>query len=195
TRDKFEDALRVLAGLLKLAESEGRTRSVIEILMLQALVFEKQGNSLQALVVLSHALSLAEPEEFIRVFVEEGTAMVSLLLKLIEALHKKHFSSFPTISSGYIVKLLEALGICVALPAHNEHFSQIAQSSLIDPLSERELNVLRLIAVGMSNQEIADEMIIALSTVKWHIKHIYGKLNAHRRTQVIARARELQLLD
>jgi len=191
-RGKLTEAETLLARLLQLTDAEGRMRSVIEVLVLQALLYEAQGNTTQALQALSRALSLAEPEGFIRVFAEEGTAMTTLLMKLIHAKRTGHLSTTYPVSLNYVRKLLDVLGMCVVLPTE-VRFQSIVQP-LVSPLSERELTILHLIAAGMSNQQIADEMIVAVSTVKWHIKHIYDKLGVHSRTQMIARARELNVL-
>lgn len=199
-KEKFDAASQLLSRLLTLTESEGRTRSVIEVLVLQALLYEAQGNSDQAMQALSRALSLAEPEGYIRVFADEGAAMVKLLLLFArrcgpEGSHRPAPTSptSPTIPLSYIAKLLDAMGICVVLPIASKPLP-LANSALIEPLSEREYFVLQRIAAGLSNQQIADELVVAISTVKWHIKHIYRKLQVHSRTQVVATARKLNLL-
>ncbi|MDY6875407.1 MAG: LuxR C-terminal-related transcriptional regulator [Chloroflexota bacterium] len=171
------EALRLLARLLEAAQTAGRTGSVIEILALQALAFQAQSDLERALSALEQALSLAEPEGFVRIFLDLGEPMVRLLRRALSQ----------GIAPNYVARLLAAFGEEVELTSP-------AMESLIEPLSERELEVLRLIAAGLSNPEIAEELVIAVSTVKSHTNHIYGKLGVKNRTQAVARARELDLL-
>jgi len=191
TRRRLDEAKQWLANLLQLAEAQGRTGSVIEILMLQAEALHASGEVNQAMERLSRALSLAEPEGYIRLFMDEGVPMARSLVQL----HARRKSDQPG-SIGYQEKLLALLGRthdeglphpAVAVPGSGTY-------SLGEPLSERELEVLRLIVAGCSNREIADRLVIAVSTVKWYINAIYGKLQVESRTKAIARARELNIL-
>jgi LuxR family maltose regulon positive regulatory protein len=150
-----------------------RNGSLIEILILQALAFAAQKRDEEALSVLEQALDLAEPEGFVRIFLDEGASMAKLLRRAVA--QDQHAS--------YALRLLSALGETTTAP-----------QSLIEPLSERELEVLRWVAAGYSNQEIAQELVLAVSTVKKHINNIYGKLEVGSRTQAVAKARELGLL-
>lgn len=174
---EMEKVLGTLNRLLAAEHASGRMWSVIKIFMLQALALQAMGEIDKAVSTLEQALSLAEPERFIRTFVDEGEIMESLL---------RHALS-QGIAPDYITMLLAAM-------QETEEISQTKDQPLIDPLSERELEVLRLIAAGLSNQEIAQQLVIALSTVKSHINHIYGKLNVNSRTQAVARAQALDLL-
>lgn len=185
-RDRAEqsvhEAMRLLERLLKAAEEGGRMGSVIEILVLQALAHEAQGDSPAALVPLERALSLAEPEGYVRVFVDEGRPMAGLLSEA--AAHG--------IMPAYTTKLLAVL-------ESEEHKSEegshrFPTESVVEPLSQRELEVLRLIARGLSNREISQRLFLALSTVKGHNRIIFSKLMVQRRTEAVARARELGLL-
>jgi LuxR family maltose regulon positive regulatory protein len=169
---RLDEAAPLLAYLLHTAESEGRTGRAIEILALQALALQAQGRQAEALAALKRALSLAEPEGFVRTFVDEGPAMATLLR---QALSRK-------VAPGYVGRLLVA---CEG-PA--------GQRRLVEPLSKRELEVLHLIAAGMRNQEIAEQLVISVATVKRHLTNIYGKLGVSHRTQAVARAQELDLL-
>jgi LuxR family transcriptional regulator, maltose regulon positive regulatory protein len=189
TRRRLDEAKQWLANLLQLAEAQGRTGSVIELLMLQAEALQACGEVNQAIERLSRALALAEPEGYIRLFVDEGTPMAQLLVQL------RHRRDQPG-SMDYREKLLAELR-----RAHDKdrpHPSAAIPRPIVpqlsEPLSERELEVLRLIATGCSNQEIADRLVIALSTVKWYINAIYGKLQVESRTKAIARARELNIV-
>jgi LuxR family maltose regulon positive regulatory protein len=171
------EALRLLALLLEAAEATGRMGSVIKILVLQALALQAQGEMDQALSALERVLSLAEPQGFVRTFVDEGEPMARLLRRALTL----------GMAPNYVSRLLAAFGETAEPPP------AIAQP-LIEPLSERELEVLRLIVAGLSNREIAQELVIAVSTVKSHVNHIYGKLGVKNRIQAVARAQDLGLL-
>ncbi len=156
-------------------------RSVIEILVQQALAQEAQGNILPALDPLERALTLAEPEGYVRIFVDEGEPMRILL---------RHAAA-DGIASSYTRRLLSAFdepAQLVSTPV------QVAAVELVEPLTMREVEILRLVAAGMRNQEIADQLFISLSTVKRHIANAYGKLGVSHRTEAVARANELNLL-
>ena len=191
TQRRLDEAVKWLANLLQLAEAQGRTGSVIEILMLQAEALHASGEVNQAMERLSRSLSLAEPEGYIRLFVDEGAPIAHLLVKM----HARRPGDQPG-STHYREQLLALLG-----RAHDEDVSHSAVDvpgsgmyPLGEPLSERELEVLRLIVAGCSNREIADRLVIAVSTVKWYINTIYGKLQVESRTKAIARARELNIV-
>jgi LuxR family maltose regulon positive regulatory protein len=177
TQDRPGEALSLLARLSESAQAAGRIGSAIGIWTLQAPAFQAQGDPHEALSALERALSVAEPEGYVRTFVDEGEPMARLLRRALSQ----------GIAPNYVARLLAAFGEEVEL-------SSSAMDSLLEPLSERELEVLRLIVAGLSNPEIARELVIAVSTVKSHVNHIYGKLGVERRTQATARARELGLL-
>jgi LuxR family maltose regulon positive regulatory protein len=172
-----DKALSRLAWLLEAAERAGRMGSVIKMSALRALGFEAQDNLTGALHALERALSLGEPEGYVRTFLDEGEAMASLLRR---ALSKG-------IAPNYVARLLAAFGEEVILTSP-------IMDALVEPLTERELEVLRLIVAGLSNPEIAEELVIAVSTVKSHVNHIYGKLGVGNRVEAVTRARDLGLL-
>jgi LuxR family maltose regulon positive regulatory protein len=171
------EALGLLARLLEAAQAAERMGSVIEILALQALTFEAQGDVDRALSALEQALCLAEPEGYIRTFVDEGPSMALLLQQSLSQ------GIVPSYASQLLLALRETTGL--ASPA---------AQPLVEPLSERELEVLRLVAAGLSNREIAEELYLSINTVKAHTKNIYSKLNVRGRMQAADRARELDLL-
>jgi LuxR family maltose regulon positive regulatory protein len=150
----------------------------IEGLALQALVWEEQGQGERALAALGETLALAEPGGYVRLFVDHGPAMATLLAR----------ARARGLAPGYVGQLL------AAYPEAGPATAPSPESPLIEPLSEREREVLRLVADGLTNQQIADELVIALSTVKSHTHSIYGKLGVQNRTQAIAQARALDLL-
>ena len=191
TQSRLDEAKQWLAKVLQLAEAQERTGSVIEMLMLQAEALHASGEVNQAIERLSRSLSLAEPEGYIRLFVDEGTPMARLLVQM-----RRRLPGNQPGSTNYREHLLALLG-----RAHDEDVSHEAFAvpgpgiyPLGEPLSERELEVLRLIAAGYSNREIADRLVIAVSTVKWYVNAIYGKLQVESRTKAIARARELNIV-
>lgn len=179
------DALDFLERLRTAAEEGGRVGSLIETLLLQAIALEAQGEISRALVPLERALELAEPESYVRIFIDEGQPMAHLLSAAIDR----------RIAPGYAPNLLSALeaeGMVTGHRARSEPGSPAP--TLPEPLSQRELEVLRLVAAGLSNREISDRLFLALNTVKGHNRVIFSKLQVQRRTEAIARARELGLL-
>ena len=179
----INDAMGLVERLLQAAEEGKRTGSVIEILVLQALAHEAQGNIPPALVSLERALTLAEPEGYVRLFVDEGPPMAHLLY---EALSRG-------VAPDYARRLLAAFPI--AEPEQTDPSEPLApESELVEPLSEREIEVLQLVAEGLTNQEVGTRLFLSLNTVKAHTRNIYGKLGVHSRTQAVARARALGVL-
>jgi LuxR family maltose regulon positive regulatory protein len=184
-----DEALTILKPLLEAAEKRGRTGNLIRLLAVQALALTAQGERESAAQALGRALTLAEPEGYVRTFVDEGDPMRSLIadlrLRIADARLRSHaeklLAAFPSVASAD-----------AAVPARSE--IRIPRSEMIEPLSERELEVLRLIAEGLSNQEIAHRLFLSVPTVKWHTTHIYGKLGVTNRTQAVTQARALGLL-
>jgi LuxR family maltose regulon positive regulatory protein len=173
----LQDALSLLSRLLEDAQAKARMDSVLEILLLRALAFATQGDGAQALASLERALRLAEPEGYLRLFVDEGEPIVALLRQAYAQ----------GIVPEYVATLLAAAGsLAPAAPP--------PPGSLLEPLTERELEVLRLLVRGLSNAAMARELIITVGTVKSHVSHIYGKLGVQSRSQAIARAHILHLL-
>jgi LuxR family maltose regulon positive regulatory protein len=171
---------------------------VIEILLTQALVHRAQGNRSEALAALERALALAEPEGYLRIFVDEGEAM-QFLISDFRHLHRAA-DAVQVLAIANRVHPLQAYAdrILDFFPQSMEATSQSKiinpGSKMIDPLTERELEILRLIAGGHSNAEIGQRLYLALSTVKGHNVRIFNKLQAQNRTEAVARARELGLL-
>jgi LuxR family transcriptional regulator, maltose regulon positive regulatory protein len=189
----------LLDRLLKAAEEGGRLGSVLEILVLQALAYHTQRDLPAALLPLQHALALAEPEGYARMFLDEGEPMRLLILDFRMWIEKRAREGHKPI--GYVDKLLAAFlqpatmpqtKISNPTPLRSGDYSQ--QSAILEPLSERELEILKLIAQGLSNREISARLFLALDTVKGHNRRIFDKLQVQRRTEAIARARELGLL-
>jgi LuxR family transcriptional regulator, maltose regulon positive regulatory protein len=181
----IREAMALLERLLQAAEEGGRTGSAIEILVLQALAHETQGDIPAALVPLERALTLAEPEGYVRIFVDEGRPMARLQSEA--AAHG--------IMPDYTGKLLAAFDAEGRIdPDDSLRLTAPASQPLVEPLTDRELEVLQLIAQGLSNREISERLFLALITVKGHNRNIFRKLQVRRRTEAVARARELGLL-
>ena len=180
-REAIQEATDLLARLLVDAETGERMGSVVEILMLQALVYQEQNNPTAALVVLARALTLAEPAGYVRMFVDEGLPMMRLLQKM---------NSEKAVLKRYCHTLLTAFAAQTETQP-----SPPSLQPLVDPLSDRELEILALIAAGLKNKEIAEQLVISLNTVLYHNKNIYGKLGVNKRALAIARARELNLIE
>jgi LuxR family maltose regulon positive regulatory protein len=167
-------AAAVLNERYRAAARDGVRYAQIEIRILQALA---SSDNDQALAYLAEALTMAESEGYVRVFVDQGAALVPLIRKAMKQGN----------APGYGARLLSAFA---RMPGATPSLAQ----PLVEPLSERELEVLRLLATGKSNREIADELVLAVGTVKKHLSNIFGKLNVQSRTQCVARARELKLV-
>jgi len=184
---QHREALPQLEELGETAEAAGRTGNLIEILALQALALWAGSKKERAVSTLAESLALAEPEGYVRTIVDEGPQMATLLSEVLGAKQRGRTDLLRCVPAHYIRKLLAALerdAASAASPA----------AGLPEPLSERELEVLRLIASGKSNRRIASELFVSVGTVKTHINNLYRKLDAHSRTQALARARELKLL-
>jgi LuxR family transcriptional regulator, maltose regulon positive regulatory protein len=179
---RLDEAQELLERLGIAASKADRMGRVIGIYVLQAIVARLQGNTNEALKSLAYALSLGEPEGYVRTFVDAGEPIIELLQ---EAQRR-------SIAPEYVIKLLAAFG--GKLPSIFKPPAQQWIGDDIEPLSERELQVLQLIANGASNREIAEQLVVSLGTVKKHLNNIFLKLNASSRTQAIATARQHNLV-
>jgi len=178
-RESLEHALELLAVLLHAAEEEGRMGLHIEALAQQASLYWKRGERTAAMTALEHALRLAHPEGYVRLFVDLGLELGRLLQ---EARSRE-------VMPDYVEKILTAFDEDVAISS-----TALISQTLPEPLTEREEDVLKLMAAGLTNHEIAEKLVISPGTVKKHTGHIYRKLGVHSRTEAAARARELDLL-
>jgi LuxR family maltose regulon positive regulatory protein len=204
---KFAEAIGLLARLEETARSAGRLGRVIEILLLKAIALRQMGDSKSSLLALTECLTLAEPEGYARVFLDEGQPMQRLLIHWLT-----HASAGPL--RDYAIRLLSQfdaepheelasqkkvspVGYPLASSGQTLVQSEIrpANNMMVEPLSPRELEVLQLIALGRTNQEIARQLVVSPGTVKAHTASIYRKLDVANRTEAAARARQLGILN
>ena len=169
-------ALAILERLCQQAKDQPDER--LKVAVLQAIAYQANGELDKALQALRDALMLAEPDGFMRIFLDEGAVMAQLLSDAMAQ----------GMMPGYVSKLL------AVFEAEKQESDLPLPQALIDPLSERELEVLALVAAGLKNKEIAEQLFISLNTVLYHIKNIYDKLGVRKRTLAIIKARELDLL-
>jgi LuxR family maltose regulon positive regulatory protein len=182
-QDKIEEAVNLLEHLEVLAKKAERNTSVIEILILQSLAHQSGGDISKSMIPLRRALSIAEPLGFIRIFVDEGKEMEQML----------HNALSREIAPQYVSLLLRAFSGAEKSPTKSP-LKSIPESGLVEPLSDREIEVLKLIAEGLTNQEIANRLYLSLNTVKVHTRNIYAKLGVNNRTQASIQARALGIL-
>jgi LuxR family maltose regulon positive regulatory protein len=177
-RDDYEVALALSERLLKQTETAGRMGLVIEILILRTLAFQGKKETDQAQAALERALALAQPEGYTRSFLDEGEAMTRLLCQ----------ARSRQVGSSYATSLLAKIG-------KTSGMTQPSMQLLIEPLTTREVEVLKFIRAGSSNQDIAKQLVISIPTVKRHISNIYAKLGVKSRTQAVAIGKELKIFE
>jgi LuxR family maltose regulon positive regulatory protein len=175
---EYSEALARSHPLLQRTEAEKRLGRAIEILILQAMALQGMREITRALTTLELALALAQPERFVRIFLDEGMALAKLIFQ----------ASAHGLDGGFTARLLPAFDVSSGAPSH-------PAQALIEPLTEREIEVLGLIESGCANQEIAAKLFISVPTVKRHISNIYAKLGAKNRTQAVSLARELGFFE
>jgi LuxR family maltose regulon positive regulatory protein len=172
--DSIHDAATLLERLRSAAEDGGRTGSLLDVLVVEALVSQVRGDIAAALATLRRALALAEPEGYVRIFVDEGPPMASLLRAVAKD------------GGSYAGRLLGAFD--------GTEVSRPAPQRLVDPLSARELDVLRLLGTDLDGPDIARRLFVSLNTVRTHTKNIYAKLGVNNRRTAVRRAVELDLM-
>jgi len=178
-----DQALEVLEPLSRATERQGWGLLLMETLALQALALRSKGDSEQALSVLERALALGEPEGYVRTFVDEGEPMADLLRE----------AASRGIAPDYVSRLLGVFEVAEHGALEEAGTAREVQP-LAEPLSERELEVLRLLNTSLSSAEMADELVVSVNTVRTHIRSIYSKLGVHSRYEAVDRARELKLI-
>jgi LuxR family maltose regulon positive regulatory protein len=181
-QDRLQGVEKLLQQLL---EAVGKIRSKVEILILHALLFQAQGNRGQAVTVLTRALRLAEPEGYLRLFVDQDKAIIPLLEQVAGRVTARA-NIEPILAVIAEQPHLEDRVAVIALPPESK--------MLLEPLKDQEIRILRLMAAGLSNREIADELYLSVNTVKVYASRIYNKLGVHKRGEAVAQAQELGLI-
>jgi len=191
----LDKALDLLSRIEKSAEAGRSTSWQIEAIVLQAIVWKIKDSVDQSMMMVEKALPLAEPEGYVRIFLDEGEPMRALIAE-----YRSHIEKRLRLCQSENLESLNhfTANLLLAFPNPEAAASKSSvydlKSRIVEPLSERELEVLRLVSEGKSNQQIADTLFIARGTVKKHLNNIFGKLGAQNRTQCVARARELSLM-
>ena len=185
-QNKPDEAIRLLSCMEESARSGGRDGRLIEMMLLKALALQAAGNSTQADMALTESLTLAEPGGYTRIFLDESRPLQVLLAQ-----------SLARVSGGslenYAIQLLSQFNSEIHSMGGLPEKGSIS-GALLDPLSPRELQVLHLLALGKTNSEIGEQLIVARGTIKAHTASIYRKLYANNRTEAVARARQLGIL-
>jgi LuxR family maltose regulon positive regulatory protein len=189
-----DESVPQLAQALATAEQRGRLGAAIELRILRSLARARQGNAREAEADLARALALAEPEGYVRIFLDEGRPMQMLLARWLA-------QAGDSLLRDYVIHLLaqfdaEPLEVAAPHPVAPPAGAPSTSSGqpLIEPLSQREMEVLHLMALGMTNKEIAQQLIVAPGTIKAHSSSIYRKLDVANRTEAAARARQLGII-
>ncbi|WP_161975578.1 LuxR C-terminal-related transcriptional regulator [Tengunoibacter tsumagoiensis] len=186
-----EELHSLLQRMQEDAEAKARQASVLEIIILRALILDLMGRTSEAGIIIEQAVKLAEPEGYIRIFADKGEAVEALLARIQLDYPRRQ---------AYVQQLRAACrphekADTQAVPPTLQNSRRTFVQTLVEPLSERELEVLQLIATGASNYEIAQQLIIAVATVKRHVTNIITKLNVNNRTQAVAEARKYGLVE
>lgn len=186
----FDGVSQLLERLLTFAETQKRTGSVIEILLTQALLFQAQGDQAGALIALDRGLTLAAPEGYLRIFVDEGEALRLLILDFRLQIEKRERPG-----THPLFKYVDCILAAFPESSGGDPQSQITnlKSKIIDPLSERELEVLKLLRSELNGPEIAQQLVVSLNTLRTHTKNIFNKLGVNNRRAAIRRAEKLDL--
>ncbi len=177
---RWEQAAQLLARLVEMARAERVVYLEMEVYILQALLYQAKGDEKQALRALESAILLAEPEGYVHVFVREGARMAALLQK----------ARGRGLAQAFVERLLAFL----EEETRDQGPATKAPPGLVEPLTERELEVLRLLASTLTVPEIAQRLFISIATARSHVKHIYSKLDVHSRFEAVTRGNELGLL-
>lgn len=185
-RGRHREALRALEEARRIAVDGGRGRDLIEITTLQALARWASSRPDDGLAAVREAMALAEPEGYLRIFVDEGPPVAALVAALARTTARgTDEAPAPGPSADYVERVADALD--------RQRRADAVAARLVSPLTEREAEILALVAAGKSNRAIAAELVVTVGTVKTHVNHLFRKLDVHSRTQAVARAAELRL--
>lgn len=188
---RFDQALTLLGQMHERAQAQGRAGNALEILVLRSVTLAAAGDEAAAMASLAEALAIGYPQGYVRVFADEGLPMGTLLSHAVVS----HRTALAGVPLGYLGQLLRAVEHDARPGGSAQKRPGAGIPGLVEALSPRELDVLRLLATGKPNRDIADELYVTVDTVKKHVTHIFQKLGATNRTEATARARDLGLLD
>ena len=199
---RAKEALTLVEPVTRSARAAGHVDAAIRALALTAIARQgtpaglapRTGRSVPAFTALEEALSLAEPGGYVRAFLDEGQSMRLLLAQWLAYAGAGSLRDYAIRLLAHFDAEPHVIAAAQDIASSAGGRSTSSSQALVEPLSERELEVLRLVADGLSNREIADALILAVGTVKAHVHNIYGKLGVQSRTQAVARAREIKLL-
>ena len=190
-----DEALALLERQAHLAASSGRVGTFLEIRLLQALAYHQQQETAQAMQALEEALTLAEPEGYLRLFIDEGAPMRSVLSLWLRLQQQQQGAPADQRLMAYVTKVLGVFGAGLEEDTHHgERHRSEDMPALRSRFSQREQEILRHLEVGQSNEAIATALVLEVSTVKWHLSRIYAKLQVQNRTQAVLQAKKDQLL-
>lgn len=195
SREEYDQAISLARHLRSVAEAGSRARRVIELGVLEALAYAASGRMDAGISLLADLLQRSEREGYVRVFVDEGAPMVDLLRGCVRMLRKEDGNGQSRLE-GYIARLLASFPdeMTLAASRRRETPADLPPAYLLDPLSEREIEVLHHMATGLANAGIGKKLFISTGTVKRHVNNIYTKLNVHSRMEAVAKAKELKVL-
>jgi LuxR family transcriptional regulator, maltose regulon positive regulatory protein len=185
--------LRLLAPVVAAAQEQERFGSLMEARTLQTLAYQASGDTDQALITLTEALRLGWPEGYVRVFADEGPRMAALLRRLVATRRRGDALADPAVPIDYLARILAAFEH-PRRPSAQPGGDAALVAGFVEPLTDRELEVLRLLVNGRRNQQIADELVVTIDTVKKHLHNIFRKLGATNRAEAIAHARQLGMI-
>jgi LuxR family maltose regulon positive regulatory protein len=188
-RNSLDDVLDYLSSSLQIADAAHANNAIIQLLAIQSAALYAVGRAEEARAALRRALSLAEPEGYIRTFIDLGAPIEELQSAFLSDPRSRQSAEGQQLAS-YVKRLLAAM--TGKTPA--EAATALSSPGLVEQLSNREMEILRLLSSALSTPEIARELFVSTNTVRSHVKNIYGKLNAHGRIEALQRARELGLL-
>jgi len=193
-QNRHDQALKVLSHLEETARSSGRVGRLIEIMLLKALVLQAAGDTPQAHAALAKSLAMAEPGRYVRIFLDEGQPMRKLIAHWLSQVSDSPLRDYAIHLLSQLDAESDAVSSGQAKASKPGVPSASSGQALIEPLSQRELEVLQHIALGRTNQQIALQLIVSPGTVKAHTASIYRKLDVANRTEAVARARQLGIL-
>ncbi len=191
---KAKDALEPLNRELKKAEQSGYFRLVLLLRILTAKAQDACGKRKTALGLLKNAISSAQPEGFIRSFVDEGEPLPQMIREIYDIAVKEESMAGGSVPTAYLVQILSAMGKTAPLPTHSVSKPE-PESPPVEGLTDREIDILDKLAMGFSSNELADQLFISVHTVRYHLRNIYSKLGAHSRVQAVAIARRFGLIE